>query len=161
MVGARPFSDLPKIMANIEKRAKRALRITVQEVALTTHSKAIRTTRVDTGVARSNWIMTLGSPFTGVIPAYRPGKMRGIGERANANAARKQGLGVIRRYKVESEQIIYITNNTPYIGFLNDGSATISPPGMMREQAVQAGCKKIAPTFRRAFKRTLIDTTVR
>ena len=115
MVGARPFRDLPKIFDKLRVRSIRALNITMQETVRITHSKAVRTTRVDTGLARSNWVVTFNAPFSGVIPPYRPGVMRGIGERANAQAAIRQGIAAVRRWRVEGNNaVVYITNNTPY-----------------------------------------------
>jgi|SRR6185369_2949181 len=77
---------------------------------------------VDTGWARANWAMSIGSPGKGVIGSY-PGK----GVRANLptfNIA-----SVLAQAKPFG--IIWVYNNVPYILALEDGHSTQAPNGMV------------------------------
>lgn len=97
----------------VRQMAKRALRSLVQN------------TKVDKGVARSNWRVGIGAPTRSVIGAYTPypkgSKANGMGisESANAQAAIAAGNARINAVRgisgVGLKTAIYISNNTPYI----------------------------------------------
>lgn len=96
----------------VKNMAKRCLRSLVQG------------TKVDKGVARSNWRVGIGSPTRKVIPAYRPypkgSKANGLGasETANASAAVSAGIARINAVRGRKgsglETAIYISNHIPY-----------------------------------------------
>lgn len=92
----------------------------VPRIAVAVHRAIVEGTPVDTGLARSNWIVSLGSPFRGVVPPWAPGDHLGIGETANADVAIKQGEAAILGYR--SGMTVFIQNNAPYIGVLNSPS---------------------------------------
>lgn len=95
-----------------------------REVALIADRELVLETPVDTGRARSNWIVSLQAPILTEREPYAPGEGLGRGERANAQAAIEQGA---RRITVAAPgQTIFISNNVRYIGVLNDGR----PPGV-------------------------------
>jgi len=120
----------PKIFAKrIRARAKRvetnsnALKIKTSGAILQT---VVLATPVDTGRARGNWQVGLGTPISSV-----------------KNAADKSGSGAIsqgisRAASAKSKQNIYISNNVPYINRLNDGYSAQAPAGFV-EQAVAVG----------------------
>jgi hypothetical protein len=98
----------------------------VKAIAVRSLKSLVRNTPVDKGVARSNWRVGIGSPTRAVISAYSPGKNLGIGETANASAAINAGRARINSLRSSTrglEKSIYISNATPYIGELNDGSS--------------------------------------
>lgn len=92
----------------------------MKRIALAVDEAVIYGTPVDTGFARSNWIVSLGNPTTGTISPYSPGNKLGIGESPNARGAIAQGRAVIDGFTIG--RVIYIVNNTPYIGVLNSPS---------------------------------------
>jgi hypothetical protein len=114
---------------NVDKNIGRVVR----EVALVVDRELVLATPVDTGRARSNWIVNLGSAATGSRDPYTPGEKGSTGE-ANAQAAIAQGNATIGLRK--DGQDIYISNNLPYIGRLNEGSSAQAPAQFV-EQAVQ------------------------
>lgn len=71
-MGTTTLRALPSLMRNYEGRLNEAVTQTVQKIALVAGDAFARETPVDTGVARSNWVMTRDETFTGVIPAYFP-----------------------------------------------------------------------------------------
>lgn len=102
----------------------------VARLSLNIISELVRTTPVDTGLAKSNWIPTYGAPYSSVV-----------GTKAKVND-RIQGSkrGVLGRYKFKFGPI-YITNNVPYIGLLNQGRSSQAPPGFV-EAAIWRGIRQ-------------------
>lgn len=111
----------------------------VRKVALAVDASVVLATPVDTGRARSNWIVNLGTASSGVIEPRNPG-LGGSTAGPNARDAIEQGKAVVATYKAGQE--IHITNNLDYIKKLNEGSSAQAPDGFI-EEAVQAGVKTI------------------
>lgn len=101
----------------------------VRKVALVIDQAVVIGTPVDTGRARSNWIVQIGSPAEGTIPTHGTGA---------AQAAVVQGQSVIRNYIGGSGLSIHITNNLPYIGRLNEGWSKQAPANFVQEAAREA-----------------------
>jgi hypothetical protein len=118
----------------------------VREVALVADREVVMQTPVDTGRARSNWLLSLGGPSGAEIAAYAEGK-KGSTSGANSRAAMEQAKTAVAAR--QPEQDIYISNNLPYIGLLNDGSSAQAPAGF-----VQAAVKRAASAvrLRRVFR---------
>lgn len=93
-------------------------------------------TPVDTGRAKSNWIVTLGSPSGATINAYSEGE-GGSTAAANEAAAQAQAESVISGYDGDAGLEIHITNNLPYIEELNQGSSMQAAPGYVEQALVQ------------------------
>jgi len=108
----------------------------VRKVALVCDRELVLETPVDTGRARSNWQVSLGSPNTSEREPYAPGEKLGQSEGQNAAGALAQGQERIGARK--SEQDIYIQNNVDYIGRLNDGSSAQAPAGFVQAAIARA-----------------------
>jgi len=80
----------------------------------------VEITPVDTSTALSNWQVNLGSPATNELPAAVPGSL-GSTRRASANETIADGFDELQ-YK-KPGQSIFLSNLTPYIGDLNDGTS--------------------------------------
>lgn len=107
-----------------------------QRTALVIDRNIVLSTPVDTGRARSNWQVAVGTPIDDVKQAYSPGAQLGFEESANASAAIQQGEVAISR--AIPGQPIFITNNLPYVKRLNDGHSAQAPAGFV-EVAIAAG----------------------
>jgi hypothetical protein len=79
----------------------------------------VQKTPVDTGRARGNWQVTEGSPAAGTLESV---------DRSGGPTISK-GTGEILAAKPFGK--IWITNNLPYIGVLEDGSSLQAPAGMV------------------------------
>lgn len=131
------FSQRFRIVADrVTRNVNRAVRL----LAIAVDQTLVLSTPVDTGRARSNWIVSLNAavdrerePFQPLPQGTDPSK---LGESGNAQAAINEGRAVIATR--QTQQTIYITNNVPYIGRLNDGSSA-QAPAMFVQQAVQEG----------------------
>lgn len=117
------------------------------DVAKETHRLLVLNTPVDKGVARSNWLITVGFETDAVIAAHFPGQHLGLSETANAQATIEAGLNVlISALTKEGEQQIFIQNNVPYIEKLNAGSSS-QAPGLFVEMAIQQGLEIVRKRF--------------
>ncbi len=118
-----------------------------RNAALAIDQTVVLGTPVDTGTARSNWLVSTDGARDDTIDAYAPLASGNLSETANAEAALAQGKKVIAGTK--PEQDIHITNNLDYIMALNEGSSAQAPAAFV-EEAVDAGVK--------AARGTKIDT---
>lgn len=127
MADLRQFA---KRIRELGKRIENNAYATVRKVALAVDAAVVIATPVDTGRARANWQVNIGSPATGTRePTDQSGQ-----------AAIEQGKTEIAQYKGGSA--IHITNNLPYIGRLNDGWSAQAPSGFV-EKAVLVGVEAI------------------
>lgn len=85
-------------------------------------------TPVDTGHARLNWQVGLGTPIRSEKPGEDPG----------GAAARAIALGVARIRAARPSQSIYISNNVPYINRLNEGWSAQAPADFVRRSLLLA-----------------------
>lgn len=99
-------------------------------VALAVQDQLTRDTPADTSEAVSNWILSKGTRYTGKIAAYFKGK-EGSTKEESAAAARLQGQQVGRRTK--PGESLFLTNNTPQIVFLDEGSSEQAPAGFIKK----------------------------
>lgn len=100
---------------------------TVARTAGVCLSTVIPATPVDTGRARGNWQVSVDSPITSPIERLdRTGQ-----------AAIKDGIQRANTYRGNG-QVIYITNNVPYIGALNDGSSSQAPANFVELAVIAA-----------------------
>jgi hypothetical protein len=119
MVAARPFSQLSSRINKYKDAIDPATTRIIRKVASVGHESLVKNTQVDTGRARSNWVVTVDRLNTTVIPPYAPGERLGIGETANASAAIAQGNVAINSFKVGPNRSLFITNFVHYIGILD------------------------------------------
>lgn len=89
-------------------------------------------TPVDTGWARANWIPSIGTP------RQEPdGQRPDSGQTASATAQAAGEAVVASRYTAEQGPI-HITNNVPYITFLNAGTSPQAQPGFVQRAIMRA-----------------------
>lgn len=93
-------------------------------VGLTLLRLVVKATPVDTGRARGNWFVSVGTPF------------RGISEDRKASSAITEGNNVIGSAVNISYPTITLSNNLPYIERLNDGHSQQAPAKFV-ELAIQ------------------------
>lgn len=98
----------------------------MQKVALTIDSVLVLSTPVDKGRARANWLPSLNQPETKVL------------EEEDKTGTKTISKAEALMLTVNIDDTIYISNNVPYIGKLNDGYSKQAPKGFV-EKAVQVG----------------------
>jgi hypothetical protein len=110
------------------RTAEEAARV-VRRVALVVDQTAVLATPVDTGRARSNWAVQVGSPIEGehVVQGF---------DRSGGSSL-SQAEDALQEYKITAG-VIFVANNVPYIEQLENGSSAQAPGGML-SAALQAG----------------------
>jgi hypothetical protein len=137
MADLKGFSRRMIIIADqIGVGARRAVR----KAALAADQALVIETPVDTGRARSNWIVSLGSPATHTIPPYSPGKGLGKDETGNLQAALAQGEMVIAQAQLGDT--IWLSNNLLYIDELDKGRSAQTPANFV-DDAVKAAARAV------------------
>jgi len=131
-------------IAKVAKGMEAKLNRKMIGMAITIEQTLVLATPVDTGRARANWQVTLDTPAKTEVSSSggnaQVGFVRDEAGRfakrypsAQETIARAMGTLTHRR----PEQNIFISNNVPYIGRLNEGWSAQAPAGFI-EQAVQA-----------------------
>lgn len=138
------IEDAPRVNAERKNEFLRNATLFVQTAAQTFQEQVVEDTPADTGKARSNWVASVGSPVEEVREPYAPGNKLGIGESANKAAAIAQAEGVIKEFDATGDKVLYIANNVPYIGYLNDPSTTNRPSGQSIANFIQLALQKAA-----------------
>lgn len=97
-----------------------------KRLALAITAELIRTTPVDTGHARNNWIPAIDRPNQ-VVAGEPDNPSANLQERAVASIASAARL-----------RSVFVTNNVPYIQFLNGGSSRQAPAGFVQAAILTA-----------------------
>lgn len=116
----RGADALPARMSRLKRR-----------FALAIDRRLIFNTPVDRGIARSNWIVSIGAPVEFSRLAFAPGFQLGVNESANATAAFNDALAVLSR-NIPDGVPVFIVNNVSYIGVLNNGSSQQAPANFVQ-----------------------------
>jgi len=101
------------------QRTEEKMDLAVQKIALDLFERVIMATPVDSGRARANWQVTIGTVPNGTLDLTDKTGQATI-SRATATAA---GL--------KAGDVIYLVNNLPYIQRLEDGYSGQAPAGMV------------------------------
>jgi hypothetical protein len=128
---ASPFSLLPLVLTRRENQFFNGINRIARDAAQAAGRTAVESTQVDTGLARSNWIATTGTPSSSVRPPYAPGSKLGTGERGNAIGAATQHRIALASWNAARGRVFYITNNVSYIALLNFGGPRVGPGNML------------------------------
>lgn len=109
----------------------------ISRIGIETHANLVQApseggTPVDTGWARANWVPSLGKSFEGTAGTVEQAEQG----RIDSGKAQRGLVALATRYRLRQGPV-FISNNVPYIGRLNDGSSTQAPKGF-----VQSGIQK-------------------
>lgn len=166
-MGAHLFEELPEVMEKFAAQIPLMVSQCVQRAVLAGGDYLATSTPVDTGVARSNWVMSIDSIFSGVVPAYAPyptynpehtqvgftqgrynakkgtyGKSTPTFSRkdegANLTAVRVQHSIVASQFDAMKHEYVSVSNNIPYIESLNDGASKQADAGFFEKSPLIA-----------------------
>lgn len=98
----------------------------MQRITLNVVAQLVRSTPVDTGWARANWVPSIGTPRTGTA-----GSRRAAEDGRIDLGPQVAGTAALASYKLGPS--IHITNNVPYINRLNSGSSRQAPAGFVQQ----------------------------
>lgn len=119
------------LASGVEENADRVVR----KVALVADQAVVMATPVDTGRARSNWLVGLGTAPQGTVGQHVPGTKGSTGE---ANAQESISIGRATIGQRRPGQDIHITNNLDYIEDLNRGTSRQAPANFVETAVAQA-----------------------
>lgn len=124
-------------MARLSLRIEEGVERKVRAAALAVDQSVVNGTPVDTGRARSNWLVGINSPVRRERESIAPGS-RGSTGGAVAAQAIAEGSAKIAGYSVTKDTAIYVSNNLDYIIDLENGKSRQAPAGFVA-QGVQLG----------------------
>jgi hypothetical protein len=133
MTNLRNFA---KHIRSVEKRIMEELNQAANDAALIVLDDLVNNTPVDTSNALSNWQISLGTPIMDERPPYFPG-IKGSTREESAAATMAAGRFILRTKK--PGEIIYLSNNAPYIVGLNEGLTSALNRGGFVERACEKG----------------------
>ncbi len=139
---AQPFDTIGLVMNRRAKQMSRNVERIVKTVAGSIDRNVVSDTPQDTGAAASNWLVSVDTPLTGVIPPYAPGMKLGKGFPGNTNAAIQQGKVAISSFDIKINNAIFISNNIDYIGLLNAGRSKQTKP-LFVQRSIQLALAEI------------------
>jgi hypothetical protein len=106
-------------LRNFESNTARKMTRIARKVVLELFKRVIYKTPVDTGRARSNWQVTIGTTASGTV------------EIDDKNGAATMSKAVADSRGFKAGDTIYLTNNLPYIRRLEEGWSRQAPAGMV------------------------------
>ncbi len=117
---------------------------TVRDVMLLAADNVMNATPVDTTHAANNWVLSLGSPFTGVDGSRD----------APSNSAQRAGIAAVQNYDVGRDGKVFLRNNVFYLQFLDEGWSQQAPPNFVAEAF--AGGVRRAPRGKKTAARKML-----
>jgi hypothetical protein len=120
------LNDLASFCQTESKMLDDAASVLASKVAEAILNDFIMVSPVDTSRLVSNWILTVGLPAEEAIEPYVAGS-KGSTRAESSSEALAQGLTALQA-KVPGVPI-YITNNVPYVRYINDGTPYIAAVG--------------------------------
>ena len=99
--------------------------------AFALYSSIVKKTPVDTGRARGNWNVSVGSPDTSVDDPSGYPKPRKKGEKVVKKVVKLKYKNSASLPEPKGNESIFISNNLPYITTLEYGSSKQAPNGMV------------------------------
>jgi hypothetical protein len=93
--------------------------IVVRKIALDILRSVVLKTPVDTGRARGNWFVSVGDPVAKTT------------ESVDTTGGTTINAGAVEINSASGDNSIFITNNLPYIGRLENGYSKQAPAGMV------------------------------
>ena len=111
-------------MASIVSRVNRRIDTQIRKSTIALFGNIIKMTPVDTGRARGNWQCSIGSPIT-----------------SETDMIDKDGSFVtsLVAKRVKSGNVVWLSNNVPYISKLEYGWSKQAPAGMVRVSIARFG----------------------
>lgn len=110
------------------EKLRKALRQAPVALILEIDKELRKTTPVDTGNARANWVPSVGSPAP--------------------NGDRKAGSAAVLGYQLD-QGALFVSNGVPYIRYLNAGSS-VKAPALFVEAAVDEALSRVQAKYGQA-----------
>ena len=121
----------------VNRALNEAIERAMTDLTLEITAELQEATPIDIGWARANWVPGIGGPGESL-------DRRALNESevAQQSAAQQAAVSSVLSYTL-NQGSIFITNNVPYIGRLNEGSSVQAPAGFI-QQSVETAVRRIA-----------------
>ena len=129
-----PSAQVEFIVADLTTFTERELVSLAFNVDANLRANPPQGTPIDTGWASANWVPSVGAPRVLPNADQRDPTPAQIAAARRAGAA---GLNEVLDYKLD-DGAIFVSSGVPYIGPLNNGHSTQSPPGFVQTALEQA-----------------------
>lgn len=106
----------------------------IKVITLDVTANLIEDTPRDTGWARSNWVPSIGTEARGMGNLLDPDD----GDVAEARRASQAGVALVASTYTLKQGKVFVSNNVPYIGRLNDGHSQQAPAGFVQAAIARA-----------------------
>ena len=116
------MANASQVSASLRKSVNNAVRM----LALEIDAELRRSTPVDTGHARRNWVPSVGTPHSGV---------------SNDDSAHAHGIQAVLAYEI-ANGALWVANAVPYIQRLNYGHSAQAPAGFV-EASIDRAMSKV------------------
>ena len=127
-MAAENQAQIRAIVRGLERLTERVMIDLMSEI----HSELVKTTPIDLGWARANWVPSVGAPVVKDLEGA---------DRNVAAAEQSAGFAQVAGYRLEQGRI-FISNNVPYILRLNDGYSRKAPAGFV-QAAIRKGISAV------------------
>lgn len=125
--------DFNKILEEFTDKIAPEMFVTFQKrIVLELLRRVVLKTPVDTGRARGNWQIEVGSPPSGVLEVVAQGAEAEARDISSADAGRVIADALAKLGKLGFGEVVWVANNLDYVVFLEEGSSDQAPAGMMR-----------------------------
>ena len=94
--------------------------------------RVVLKTPVDTGRARGNWQVEVGTPPSGVLERDAKGEDAEASDVSTADAGRVIADALAKLGRLGFGEVVWVANNLEYVIFLEEGSSDQAPAGMLR-----------------------------
>ena len=132
-----------KQAAAIGERLRKEIATAGKALALEIDKELRRSTPVDTGHARRNWVPSVGQPYA---------------SETSDDSAHAAGVSEVLAYVLESGSL-WVANNVPYIRSLNYGHSQQEPAGFV-ERAVDIALQKVQARYKGRIDLTAVRARV-
>lgn len=113
------LAQFNKELDDFAKKLPEKVTLIQKKVVLEALRRLVMRTPVDTGRARGNWQVTIAEPSEGQVEVFD----------SEGSATISKGLAALAG--LPNFQVVWISNNVDYIEFLEHGSSTQAPEGML------------------------------
>ncbi len=114
--------DVARVTGQVARFTEKLITTITLEITAT----LIEVTPVKTGWARVNWVPRIGTPFAGTAGSQAAADQGRINQ-----GPQRAGIARMTNYRLKQGNI-FIVNNVPYIGRLNDGSSSQAPAAFVQ-----------------------------
>jgi hypothetical protein len=133
-VGSNQFSRRLRLQSEkFDQGAERLLK----NAARSALDAMVMTTPIDTSRAVSNWIVTTDGPSRDFVEPHFPGSRGSTGGLSMAETL-ANGRFVIEDFRMGRDRDLFITNNTPYLRYIDGSGLTLVGQQAARAELVGA-----------------------